>query len=176
MDPKIKSLYYTYHIYIYIENPNDQDGDNQCSPSTTLKELDTNPEMLHQFNLGLLDPTHLNEFDTIIKTYCELLYRWGLFIKRVELLELVNEKSNDLDAKFECGTRCNECAETAKSETCSKCRSYLLYCSLCQYPVHGLSTYCTTCGHGGHYDHMIDWFRKHDDCPSACGCRCVDYL
>jgi len=36
--------------------------------------------------------------------------------------------------------------------------------------------YCVFCGHGGHYDHLIDWFSRHEDCAAACGCRCTDFL
>ena len=40
----------------------------------------------------------------------------------------------------------------------------------------GLSVYCVHCGHGGHYDHLFEWFKSNEDCASACGCRCCDYL
>jgi len=49
---------------------------------------------------SLLDPSRLNEFDFLIKSYCEILYRWGLYNKRIEMLEFVYEKPLDLDEKF----------------------------------------------------------------------------
>lgn len=42
----------------------------------------------------------LKEFDNIVKFYCDLLYRWGLFNKRVEMFEFLNKKPADLDEKF----------------------------------------------------------------------------
>ena len=77
---------------------------------------------------------------------------------------------------LECFKRCVKCSKQTNGAKCSKCKSYTIKCSLCELPVNGLLLYCPLCGCGGHYDHLIDWFKRHDDCPSACGCRCVDYL
>lgn len=76
----------------------------------------------------------------------------------------------------ECFKRCTRCSNKTNGAKCGKCNSYSIKCSLCELPVNGLTLYCPLCGCGGHYDHLIDWFKRHDDCPSACGCRCVDYL
>lgn len=46
-------------------------------------------------------------------------------------------------------------------------------CALCHLPVKGLSSFCLTCGHGGHSHHMLDWFRTESLCPSGCGCACT---
>ena len=33
--------------------------------------------------------------------------------------------------------------------------------------------WCQSCRHGGHADHMREWFERHDECPvSGCSCRC----
>ena len=33
--------------------------------------------------------------------------------------------------------------------------------------------WCQTCRHGGHAEHMSEWFKHHDECPvSGCNCRC----
>jgi hypothetical protein len=42
----------------------------------------------------------MNEFDFLIKFYCEILYRWSLFNKRIEMLEFVYEKPTEMDEKF----------------------------------------------------------------------------
>jgi len=36
----------------------------------------------------------------------------------------------------------------------------------------GLSAVCSSCMHGGHAEHMREWFAKYDVCPSGCGCKC----
>ncbi|KAH0544233.1 GATOR complex protein MIOS-B [Cotesia glomerata] len=34
-------------------------------------------------------------------------------------------------------------------------------------------TWCQTCRHGGHTDHITHWFRQHTECPvTSCSCRC----
>ncbi|KAM0726260.1 GATOR2 complex protein MIOS-B [Formica fusca] len=39
-------------------------------------------------------------------------------------------------------------------------------------------TWCLTCKHGGHSEHIAQWFRQHTECPvTSCNCRCssLDY-
>ncbi|RLU21193.1 hypothetical protein DMN91_005566 [Ooceraea biroi] len=34
-------------------------------------------------------------------------------------------------------------------------------------------TWCLTCKHGGHSEHIAHWFRQHTECPvTSCNCRC----
>jgi hypothetical protein len=54
----------------------------------------------HLKNLGLLDPSGSFKFDLVIKLYCDFLYKWGLFNKRVELFEYLNDKPSFIDEKF----------------------------------------------------------------------------
>ena len=48
----------------------------------------------------MIDNKLLKKFDVIIKYYCELLYKWGFYTKRVEMFEFLSEKPADLDSKF----------------------------------------------------------------------------
>ena len=35
--------------------------------------------------------------------------------------------------------------------------------------------WCQTCRHGGHAEHLLEWFSQHHECPvSGCSCRCAD--
>ncbi|XP_065221938.1 GATOR2 complex protein MIOS-B [Planococcus citri] len=35
-------------------------------------------------------------------------------------------------------------------------------------------TWCQTCRHGGHADHLSEWFKEHTECPvSGCVCKCL---
>lgn len=38
--------------------------------------------------------------------------------------------------------------------------------------VSGPMSSCLACGHGGHTEHLQDWFRLENMCPSGCGCHC----
>lgn len=49
-------------------------------------------------------------------------------------------------------------------------------CSLCLQKVSGLCVCCKACGHGGHLDHLLEWFDRDERCPTGCGCRCSTTL
>ena len=49
--------------------------------------------------------------------------------------------------------------------------SYIFYWMLF---LLGLLSFCMVCGHGGHMFHLIDWFSKHDWCPTGCNCYCLE--
>lgn len=41
-------------------------------------------------------------------------------------------------------------------------------------PFSKFFTWCQSCRHGGHADHIVGWFRDHSECPvNGCTCRCV---
>uniref|UniRef100_A0A7E4UZD1 Zinc_ribbon_16 domain-containing protein n=2 Tax=Panagrellus redivivus TaxID=6233 RepID=A0A7E4UZD1_PANRE len=74
--------------------------------------------------------------------------------------------------------------------TCGACRKPLPKCVICRHhygsvvestPLFGEAdsaldysfVYCIRCQHGGHCNHVTDWFKDHDMCPaSGCTCRC----
>ena len=37
----------------------------------------------------------------------------------------------------------------------------------------GASNFCLNCGHGGHTDHLLEWFKTQQLCPTGCGCNCM---
>lgn len=145
----------------------------KCKNSTFINDYELSD---HFKNMRLIDQDMLKKFDLIIKFYCEVLYKWGLYTKRVEIFEFLSEKPVDLDSKFEFNKRCNKCSSLCENSKCKKCNAHMMYCSICELPVNGLSIYCIACGHGGHYDHLFEWFKSNEDCPCACGCRCSDYI
>ncbi|XP_054158947.1 GATOR complex protein MIOS-B-like [Oppia nitens] len=83
-------------------------------------------------------------------------------------------------------------------QSCPQCRKPLPRCALClthlgtpggQYwrpgltfnkserkltPFNSWFTWCQTCRHGGHANHIIQWFNEHINCPVAgCECKCM---
>ncbi|XP_017075832.2 LOW QUALITY PROTEIN: GATOR complex protein MIOS [Drosophila eugracilis] len=90
---------------------------------------------------------------------------------------------------------------TNRLSSCPSCRKPLPRCSLClmhmgtmvnmsngETPnsaseVSGWQTkpfskwfsWCQTCRHGGHTEHIMQWFKQNSECPvSSCNCRCFD--
>eukprot|EP00127_Corallochytrium_limacisporum_P000824 Clim_evm110s25 gene=Clim_evmTU110s25 len=62
-----------------------------------------------------------------------------------------------------------------KSENChSGGTGRRIACAICLAEVRGMVTVCPCCGHGGHPNHMKQWFQlEHTCCPVGdCKCRC----
>jgi SEA/GATOR complex protein SEA2/WDR24 len=56
---------------------------------------------------------------------------------------------------------------------CPKCTATLAPCSICRRAVRGHFVWCSGCGHGGHIEHMRQWFAAGNDfCPTGCNHRC----
>ncbi|KAG8231519.1 hypothetical protein J437_LFUL011557, partial [Ladona fulva] len=68
---------------------------------------------------------------------------------------------------------CQHCSQTVRAAHCLYCKRLSLLCVICHVSVRGCSNFCLVCGHGGHMNHMNDWFAQEGLCPSGCGCRCL---
>eukprot|EP00039_Didymoeca_costata_P002992 m.64365 g.64365 ORF g.64365 m.64365 type:complete len:765 (-) comp11644_c0_seq2:2086-4380(-) len=108
--------------------------------------------------------------------YCELLYRMELIIIRTEVINLCRlQEIKDLNTdqttlSIACGT-CQKplehgwyCAE--------RCKTFVGRCSICNLPVRSLYVWCQGCSHGGHLEHMREWFKTNKFCPTGCGHQC----
>lgn len=75
-----------------------------------------------------------------------------------------------------------------KMSSCPNCRKPLPRCAICLVHIGTPSrlignktadlaswfTWCQTCRHGGHTDHIQNWFAAHSECPvTGCTCRCL---
>ncbi|VVC45443.1 WD40/YVTN repeat-like-containing domain,WD40-repeat-containing domain,WD40 repeat,WD40 repeat [Cinara cedri] len=59
------------------------------------------------------------------------------------------------------------------SRHCYSCRqSECARCALCQRIVKGMFAWCRGCAHGGHINHMKQWFMENKYCPTGCGHKC----
>jgi len=74
---------------------------------------------------------------------------------------------------FRCNkcSRCSECNEELKMNPAQHAASWYSEKQKMNHPT--LLIWCQICGHGGHYDHMIDWFEskkpcKIDNCCHQC--------
>lgn len=121
-------------------------------------------------------------FDTALVERCfcayvELLLRQQLFSETAELLKVsegntlrqLNQKSTTMS--LSCG-HCKK-ATTMVGKNCNHCNRALAKCALCQHQVEGLFVWCQGCGHGGHLNHMQEWFGENSVCPSGCLHKCT---
>ncbi|KAJ2654293.1 SEA (Seh1-associated) complex subunit, partial [Coemansia sp. RSA 1200] len=77
----------------------------------------------------------------------------------------------------QCGAQLAQLPEVGLSQ-CTECQRKSNSCAVCQEPVAARFIWCQGCGHGGHADHMAEWFEemKQGDCPSGCGHVCQPIL
>ena len=111
-------------------------------------------------------------------SYCELLERLKLFTERARVISLSEcEEIQDLSTDstsipLSCGS-CQKPITTGPAWHCSeKCKGLTNTCSICHLPVKGQYAWCQGCGHGGHIEHMRDWFATNKSCPTGCGHNC----
>lgn len=139
---------------------------------------------------SILDAKYTEAYEYHAKVYAEILYRFGLFNQSHEVLKILSVESEKTESFFQEGSEltprdkhdnltfgrssvCSGCRKATADSWCKHCAcSVNLVCSLCRLTVLGFSFVCTLCGHGGHHQHMKDWFDSNDYCATGCGCQC----
>ena len=121
---------------------------------------------------SILDPAMTAQYDYYKKIYADIFYRWKLIENRALILKTVQSEKEDYSfiAPFQadcCGQLCTELV-------CGQCQRISLRCIICSLPVRGSANHCLKCGHGGHSNHMRQWFKTEKHCPSGCGCNCLE--
>lgn len=131
-----------------------------------------------------LRSTSLNHQESLHQSYklayAEVLHRWGLLYARADLLkhaptsQIVINGDQQQHRGVEFVTECADCGEKARDSHCSRCRRYAFSCAVCRVSVRGSANFCLVCGHGGHAQHVRDWFGAgNQTCPTGCGCSCL---
>lgn len=64
------------------------------------------------------------------------------------------------------------CGPVERTDLLGTCDALTLYTPASQLPVRGLYVWCPVCSHGGHLEHLADWFAHEDVCPTGCSHRC----
>ncbi|XP_017077374.1 LOW QUALITY PROTEIN: GATOR complex protein Wdr59 [Drosophila eugracilis] len=111
-------------------------------------------------------------FDQFKRAYAEVLFGWQLLSKRALVLKHTQNMPPPVQG-VEFVTECGTCAKPKRTPKCEPCKRPVLFCVLCRLPVKGAANACLACGHGGHMDHMMQWFEKHEVC-ATCGCKCLE--
>lgn len=147
------------------------------------------------------NPADEERYDMYKASYADLLYRYGAVDLRTDVLKTVSKEEADHQG-IAFGLLCHSCqlvrfsralsasllvvrglsaylyarilvcVQPTNDPVCGSCRDFAVKCSICQLVVRGQSMFCMTCGHGGHAEHLRDWFEHESSCPTGCGCWC----
>eukprot|EP00026_Physarum_polycephalum_P000310 Phypoly_transcript_00310.p1 GENE.Phypoly_transcript_00310~~Phypoly_transcript_00310.p1 ORF type:complete len:1416 (+),score=192.66 Phypoly_transcript_00310:632-4879(+) len=126
--------------------------------------------------ISLLDPAKEPSAHAYRHAYGEILNKWGLLVKRAELLKHTYHP-HPRNHTYSPGTGhtyfppshrgvtfsviCSSCDQGLKDNFfCSSCKTYGFKCAICNLSVKGLSNFCILCGHGGHAHHTPIDFQK----------------
>ncbi|KAI0258544.1 hypothetical protein BC834DRAFT_835341 [Gloeopeniophorella convolvens] len=150
----------------------------------SVRVVDLGDELQQQFeHEDGLDPSPpVNQLVMHVVAYAEMLFRWGLVYKRIELLKavgsflalptgLTSDDHDQLGVSVLC-SRCGQPAPSGHPIACATCstRLGLPQCTICRLPVKGLSFNCLECLH---VSHLSCWkFRPGVACATGCSCRC----
>ncbi|KAI0045953.1 hypothetical protein FA95DRAFT_1543206, partial [Auriscalpium vulgare] len=133
--------------------------------------------------LDLFTPQFLDQLLIHVNVYAEMLFRWQLLHKRIELLKAVGQdlqvllspsfeiERNRLGVSILC-PRCGNDTTPRGHVQCSACQGRITMplCSICRLPVKGLSYSCLLCHH---VSHLSCWKAANvPACAAGCGCRC----
>ncbi|XP_067618817.1 GATOR2 complex protein WDR24 [Eurosta solidaginis] len=115
--------------------------------------------------------------ETWFQMYIDLLHRNQLWNEACEVVNLswlrsvreLNQQSTSVH------TNCGECGRPLAGSVgwyCQKCKSMQSSkCCVCSLIVRGLYAWCQGCSHGGHLEHIMEYFTNHSKCPK-CGHLC----
>ena len=114
-------------------------------------------------------------YDSYILDYAELLYRWKMLKERTELLKCMSSNAHSQLFAAKITSSCDSCGQAVSGARCVYCHSTGIQCSICRLSCPGMTVVCPRCSHGGHPRHLQSWFASHQQCPTGCGCQCLQY-
>ncbi|KAG2220306.1 hypothetical protein INT45_009939 [Circinella minor] len=121
-----------------------------------------------------------NRLEDWFSAYIDLLHRFKLWTTATAVINAcpiarIRERNENATT---INIACNNCFKLVMGTTqgawaCDKCHRLLNPCSICHQTVRGLYVWCQGCNHGGHLEHMREWFDNEDKCPTGCGHSCT---
>lgn len=113
--------------------------------------------------LEILEERQQKLFDHYKSIYAEILSRWELLNSKCQVLKCISEvegsRTHDISIQIPITTYPTK-----------------LLCSVCHIRTQGLATFCPKCRHGGHMQHIQNWFVSNQECPEGCSCLCLTAL
>lgn len=106
-----------------------------------------------------------------LQAYVDLLHRHQMWNEASEVINLswiptvcqLNEQSTVIH------TNCGECTRSLQNGWyCKHCKSSdVSKCVVCHQVVRGVFAWCSGCCHGGHLEHLQNWFALNPRCPKC---------
>lgn len=108
-------------------------------------------------------------------SYLELLSRFKLWNIANEVIALsslpaiysLNQQSTTVHSLC---AKCNKFMSSV-GWFCNNCKE-MTVCTICHQIVRGVYVWCQGCAHGGHLQHLQEWFKEKRQCPTGCGHLC----
>ncbi|KZV59883.1 hypothetical protein PENSPDRAFT_760279 [Peniophora sp. CONT] len=152
-------------------------------PSMRLAVVDLRDELRREEEreLDVFPPAFVHQLLAHVAAYAEVLFRWEMPAKRIELLKAVDANLLALlDPPLDAGSStlgvlslCTHCgSETSVGQGVCKCGARVSkpLCSVCRLPIKGLSYACLGCQH---VSHLSCWRASNiPACAAGCGCLC----
>lgn len=140
-----------------------------------------------------------NFCDKSVSSYLRLVGRSKQGLE-AQQQQLQLQQQHQAQQHFQGKSSMSSSSNKTRTQSCPSCRKALPRCALClthlgtpamhwrsaelrhiqQEPTSKLSpfnnwfTWCQSCRHGGHSQHLVTWFKEHVECPvSGCTCRCM---
>ena len=166
-----------------------------------IEELDLFESVYTRSLLSGQDPLKIKSYR---EQYAELLYNWGLHVSRVKILKFNfpegkvatnnNEEEDDSSPfdihKCKIGLRKRKrqlpyqnflnavstiVSPDGPNAWNTNKRAHMKYCTLCNLVVTKNFTVCIVCEHVLHTDCGVEWWTNGNECPSGCGCKCLEH-
>lgn len=125
--------------------------------SDSLDWLDFKLGQTDAYACSLIRRTKMPLFDQFKRAYADVLFGWQLLSHRALILKHTLHPAPPPQG-VEFVTECSGCAKPKRTPKCEPCKRPVLFCTLCCLPVRGAANACLSCGHGGHMQHMMQWF------------------
>lgn len=125
---------------------------------------------------SLVDAKDESKFRNYRTQYAEMLYIWGLPMDRAELLKFNVNLNTELDYLHAIEHDAGLDIYKGVSNQWIESDEYPLSrnCCYCNLKVDRLVFVCGNCQHVTHRLCALKWWKIDDECPSGCGCHCID--
>lgn len=104
---------------------------------------------INEVNRSILGDSNRTFYDCLKRTYADILYCLKLLPNRAQIMKFVSTPPT-CNSTVEFMAECITCKKSTKGPFCGYCKSFLLKCAFCTFPIRGSANSCLGCGHSFH--------------------------